>query len=82
MPKHRAVKFLVGERNDINVERLAHYATAIAEDEKTTGPAVKGRKQRNPYKASASGAVIWQTLSLLRSRNGGKKTDYNLRSKP
>ena len=41
MPKHRAEKFLVGERDDINIGRLVNYATAMAEDEKTTGPAAK-----------------------------------------
>ena len=49
MPKHRAVKFPVDERND-NVERLAHYAAAIAVDEKTTGPAVKRRNDENQTK--------------------------------
>ena len=43
MPKHRAVKFLVGERNNINIGRLVNYAAAIAEDENTTSPTVKIR---------------------------------------
>ena len=79
MPKHRAVKFPVSEQNDINVGRLACYAAAIAEDEKTTGPAVKWRKRRNLDKASTSGAVIWLTLSSLGNRNGRKKLDYGPR---
>ena len=41
MPKHRVEKFPVGEQNDINVGRLVHYAAALAEDEKTTGPMAK-----------------------------------------
>ena len=36
MPKHQAVKFPIGELNDINIGRLVHYAAAMAEDEKTT----------------------------------------------
>ena len=38
MPKHRAENFPLSERKDINIGRLVHYTTAMAEDEKTTGP--------------------------------------------
>ena len=41
MPKHRAEKSPAGERKDINVGRLVHYAATTAEDENTTDPAAQ-----------------------------------------
>ena len=75
MPKHRAGKLTVSERNDINIRRLAHYAAAMVEYEKTMGSVENKPTSENCNKTSASEAVTQWTFSSLGSHNGGKQSD-------